>query len=618
VNAREKPHDVGNGLVCGSFGNDGRWLSLATVDPGAGFVELNGLPVFDPELRGDVDAVRRYRSWMRRDEHAFLHLDVGRATISTRQDAPKSTRGIIQRLVVRAPFPDRPSGIRIRFNGRVAPPAYAEITEVDPPGVETDPTTLRATEGSLRIEGDGPSVVVQVWQRQGEPGSAEGRADARVSWELMQRRMPTAIAWIDWPEDANEVHLDIACTFDQPALDDPDWLDADAVSPPEDSSREGDGGRPLRVPTRLVRPLGRMNQRAASYVRSCTALQAGPGERVMLADHRILPLSWTRDAYWQARLLLATWTRGGHDDDVRIVADHLRWLFLKCERPEGRWVRSHYADGRQKDHPFQADQQLYPLLELADFAAATGELPDLPPDRSWGELVTEAWSAAETAIDESTGFIATTENAADDVPEYPFLVADQVLLWHVATRLSALAPKLEVAKGPFATHAETVRLAVKERFVVEGPLGRQWAYAINVRGGSERYMDANDLPVFLAPLWGFCKASDAAWRTTVEFAFDAANPGFVPGAAGGLGSRHTPGTWTLGDISRWVSAGLLEDTDTADGALARLVDVAYTDGMLPEAYDPEGSGSSVRHWFAWPGAALGSLLLANAARTTGE
>ena len=50
----------------------------------------------------------------------------------------------------------------------------------------------------------------------------------------------------------------------------------------------------------------------------------------------------------------------------------------------------------------------------------------------------------------------------------------------------------------------------------------------------------------------------------------------------------------------------------ADAALQRLTEVAFTDGMLPEAYDPDGSGDVVRHWFAWPGAALGVLVLEHA------
>ena len=37
-----------------------------------------------------------------------------------------------------------------------------------------------------------------------------------------------------------------------------------------------------------------------------------------------------------------------------------------------------------------------------------------------------------------------------------------------------------------------------------------WAYSVNGRGGIERYMDANDLPAALAPLWGFCPPDDQA------------------------------------------------------------------------------------------------------------
>ena len=33
MSAPRKPRDLGNGLVCASFGRDGEWLSLATVDP---------------------------------------------------------------------------------------------------------------------------------------------------------------------------------------------------------------------------------------------------------------------------------------------------------------------------------------------------------------------------------------------------------------------------------------------------------------------------------------------------------------------------------------------------------------------------------------------------------
>ncbi|HKZ92448.1 MAG TPA: glycoside hydrolase family 125 protein, partial [Candidatus Limnocylindrales bacterium] len=167
--------------------------------------------------------------------------------------------------------------------------------------------------------------------------------------------------------------------------------------------------------------------------------------------------------------------------------------------------------------------------------------------------------------------------------------------------------------SPFAELATRTEAAVEEHLIVEGPLGRQWAFAVDASGGSELYHDANDLPVALAPLWGFCASDDAIWRTTMRFALGSANPGWVPGRHGGLGSRHTPGTWTLGDIQRWVSAALGGDLEGEEAALERLIEVAdLHDGMLPEAYDPEGGGTAVRHWFAWPGAAFAVLYVEHA------
>ena len=104
----------------------------------AGFVELNGLPQFAPEWRGDPDATRRYRSWMRREEHAFLHIEAGRANVSARQDSPRGTRGVVQRVTISASHRDRPAGVRIRVNGRLGWPALAEISEVDPPTDQGD------------------------------------------------------------------------------------------------------------------------------------------------------------------------------------------------------------------------------------------------------------------------------------------------------------------------------------------------------------------------------------------------------------------------------------------------------------------------------------------------
>ena len=182
-------------------------------------------------------------------------------------------------------------------------------------------------------------------------------------------------------------------------------------------------------------------------------------------------------------------------DDAGIVADHLRWLFLRCERPDGRWVRSHYVDGARKDRPFQADLQLYPILELTDFVEATGWLPELPAGSSWADLVATAWSAVEAAIDGDTGLIRADESPADDALNHPFALSNQILLWLVAARLAVTAGRLGMPARPFAELATRTKAAVEEHLIVEGPLGRQWAFAVDARGASELYHDANDLPV---------------------------------------------------------------------------------------------------------------------------
>ncbi len=385
-------------------------------------------------------------------------------------------------------------------------------------------------------------------------------------------------------------------------------------SPPAGAREAPAERRPLRIPSRLARAVGQLDQRAATYVRTCTALQVAAGQRCLLADHRILPHSVNAEAFWQARLLLETWARGGHDDDAAIVADHLRWLFLRCERPEGHWARAHHADGRPHDPAFRADQQLYPLLELADFASATGRLPELPPDRSWAELAGEAWSAVESALDPATGLLPTESGPPGLPARHHLRAADQVLLWHTATKLAGVARQLGLAAPALTERAARTRAAFEAQLVTDGPLGRQWAGSMDGQGPAELTVDATDLPLALAPLWGFCKTGDRAWRTTMAFAFDAANPACVPGPAGGLGARRLPGTWTLGDILDWVAHGLMAEQGRADAALERLLRVAFSDGMLPQAYDPQGSGDVVRHWFALPGALLGALVLGHAAR----
>jgi hypothetical protein len=54
-----------------------------------------------------------------------------------------------------------------------------------------------------------------------------------------------------------------------------------------------------------VGPARRIIRGAVRYSRDCAALAVAPDECCLVTDHRLLPLSWTRDAHYQAVLLLA-------------------------------------------------------------------------------------------------------------------------------------------------------------------------------------------------------------------------------------------------------------------------------------------------------------------------
>ena len=582
VGPAAKPLDVGSGRVCASFDlGSAAWLSVGAPHAIHGFIELNALPPFDESGRGDAAATRRHRLSMTRQAHAFLRVEVDGAlpvlAADTRDPAaPRWASGGI--TVVAATQPDagrirqewsleagesRQPGITIQVRGAIDRPALAEITELDPPQPTGAVTALAMRDGAVILTA--PALPAE---------ATVAVSGAEVGWAVAENE---AVGTVRWAADVRSLSFAIEVALGVPAAPSGD---ADLGFADDDPSVA----------------------RAVTYVRGCTALVVDTGERAILTDHRILPLSWTRDAYWQALALLAADGRG----DRERVADHLRWLWRRCERPDGRWVRSHHANGQPKDLAFQADQTLYPMVELADYWRTT---ESLPAGVAWDDEVPRTWQAVVGAIDPATGLIATAENAADDPAAAPFIGSSQITLWYAAERLAELAES-----GAGALDAAALRgtaAAVRDTFASRlaaspGP----WPYAVDARGHGVAYHDANDLPVALAPLWGFCDPDDAGWRATMAFAFSDANPAWSPGARRGLGSSHTPGAWTLGDVQAWIRARATGDRGAMTASLERLGEVAFGDGMLPEAYAADGrTDGHVRHWFAWPGAALAALLL---------
>lgn len=323
---------------------------------------------------------------------------------------------------------------------------------------------------------------------------------------------------------------------------------------------------------------------ALAYAVDCAACD-DDGSVAILADHVILPLVWTRDAYYVCRALLAIDPDGRGRD---ITSRFLRWCFEVAERPDGWWPRASLASGQLKDRVFQLDQQLYPLLLLADHARLTRDGALVRRYEAQRDDVVRRLLARRAA----NGLIATAETPADDPIEAPYHFSSHVLLWRVLRDLDRAA-------------AEDVRAATLQHFVSDDV----FAYAVAGAdgAGAVRYHDANDLPTIFAPGWGFCAADDARWRATIAFAWSSANRAYVEGPLGGLGSVHTPHPWPLGDLQELLVGRITGDRARAGRAGERLRRVSAWDGLLPEAYDERSGEVASRHWFAWP-IALWALL----------
>jgi hypothetical protein len=285
--AATKPLDLGTGEVCASFDpSTGAWLSLGTPHPAHGFVELTALPPFDEARRGDAEATRRYRWEMTLPVHASLAVEIAVARPRLEPDATDpciarwagggtevvanvgaDARTIEQTWTLEPNTAGREPTVRLRLRGRIDRPALAEITETDPP-----PPTHAETVVDLRDSvAQYTCPILATHARVAVHG-------ATVAWQTDARGL---VGTISWPAGTREISFSVAVSL------------SGAEATPAAPHVAGPG-----YGERLV-------DRALTYIRGCTALRVGPGERVVLTDHRVLPLSWTRDAYWQALALLA-------------------------------------------------------------------------------------------------------------------------------------------------------------------------------------------------------------------------------------------------------------------------------------------------------------------------
>ncbi|HZD58033.1 MAG TPA: hypothetical protein VE136_14985, partial [Anaerolineales bacterium] len=377
-----KPLDFGNGRAAGSVALDARILTLSTYHPYFGYVTLSAHPPFPDEKRFDQAAVRAYRAGLADPSASAFGLVPGepwtQSSVGLLEDAVPRIRlanASLQAQVTTWALqgPDKPPAAAVQewqlenISGKSLDWSFtwrglihltrASMTQLTEGGVIPFPSahiTVDFSEGVLVIHNPALDSAVAILGLPLTPpfnqaGTAvEVAIPGHLNFQPAESKTLTfTLAFGRTPAQARQraehrTKLDLHAGLD-------------AIC---QAAKARSGQIDSFVPSQ-VQLLG---HRALSYVLGCCALRVNESN-CLLTDHQILPLSWTRDAYYIAVALMSQPGKRNLD----IVRRHLLWLFERARRPDGHWGRAYLPNGFPKDDAFQLDQQCYPLLELADY-----------------------------------------------------------------------------------------------------------------------------------------------------------------------------------------------------------------------------------------------------------
>ncbi|MEO0560667.1 MAG: glycoside hydrolase family 125 protein [Chloroflexota bacterium] len=575
-----KPLDFGYGGATGCINADGRLVAINAYHSVHGYMTLTAFPPFPDEARYDAAKVRAYRRGLPESDGFGLRFKVEVASREAFliEDAVPLLRftlvnGVVAECItyvnVAAPHGVVHSwrfsapGDWATWDGEVTlqRSAYTQLTEGGVVDFPSPQTTVTTTDDVCHIHSPALASDVVITPPLAWDGTAAILGEA-VALDVVFGGPVESLM------KAHAAHLAAAENLLSMTLD--TWAKCRRLSPFEVDDP--------------------MLARAWTYGRQVSVSIDQGRYKCIMTDHMLLPLAWNRDAYYVAALCLLN-----KDTNYPLVRNHLLWMFEMADRPNGYWGRAYQANGAVKDHGYQLDQQIFPFLELAEYMAAR-------PDQS--EAFVQLLSTAETMFDEllakrdpEIGLFRTEETPADDpLGDFQFHFSSHILLWHTLRQVADL-----FGRGDLQTYRDDLRQLIETHFVVEDSThGALYAYAVDGHGHARRYHDANDIPLVLMPLWGYCDKDAPVWRNTIDFAFSDANEGgYYDGV---LGSVHSPAPWALGDAQELILCKVLGDRERYQRVWARVSRAAQWDGALPEAYHADTFEVYSRTWFAWPNA----------------
>ncbi len=583
-----KPLDFGGGGITGSVNLDGRFIAINTHHPEHGYITLTSIPPFPDTDRYNQPKVRAYRKSMVDNQGFGLEFEQG---ISAREyyliegilpfmrftfaDGETAECLTLTDGYARQIWRFSASDIVAQFSGDVwlMRTSYTQLTEGGILEMPNRNAQIASSDNQLILKNEALYSVAAF-----DTAHIEATLNDSGSVALHQ-----AISGVD------HYQVSIQMSYQTEAIVAPPDVDIDKVLSTLQTRFAGIDDHPII-------------RRASVYADICY-LQTGKQEAALLTDHMILPLSWNRDAYYTAKRF-----------PNRVVQStyYLSWLLKstwrgtycrRLQKPNADgWGRSYMANGQQKDsRSFQLDQQIFPLLTFVDVYQLTYGYAD-PSSEDVHAFKAYYLPYILRILDvikhsaSDFGLYVTDETPADDDIPLPFHFSSHILLWYALKRVANVYPEQSIQ-----TWIDTLTEQISTYFVSEHNGKSIYAYATDGKGNAYHYHDANDIPLVMMPLWGFCDKDDLLWRNTIDFSFSDDNLGFYGGV---LGSVHTPASWALGDAQELILSKVLGDKARYQRVWERVQKAAQWDGALSEAYDATTFEVVSRHWFAWTNAMI--------------
>ena len=251
--------------------------------------------------------------------------------------------------------------------------------------------------------------------------------------------------------------------------------------------------------------------------------------------------------------------------------------------------------------PSNLTNKFFPFLALADYVIRTNDT-DYAQKYVYDIEQFDLLLRHLSLYTDKWGLYPTDETPADDEIPLHYHFSTHILLWHTLKKLQIVYDGLWIywddsPRTSLSAKISYIQDAIPQHFITEHNGKKIYSYATDGEENHYIYHDANDIPLVMMPLWGFCDKDDEIWLNTIEFAFSDDNPGFFDGV---LGSVHSPAPWALGDAQELIFCKVVGDRERYQRVWERLEKVAQWDGALPEAYNIDDYSVYSRHWFAWP------------------